>query len=241
MEEPGITCRGNFFFMAGRIDLNADLGEGFPYDEDLIGLVSTANICCGAHAGSPELARQLERICRAKNVRVCAHPGYPDRENMGRQSLSPETLASPAELLEGLWEQVLVLQSARAVKPHGAFYHDSGQTPEGCSLLLNLLVRRPLTLVGFPVGLHRAAARAGKAAFEREGFVDRGYDEEGRLIPRGNSGAILETEAEIRAQALRLAEEVDTLCLHGDTPHCVDIARLVRMTLVEAGWTIGSP
>lgn len=227
--------------MAGRIDLNADLGEGFPYDEDLIGLVSTANICCGAHAGSPELARHLEGVCRAKNVRVCAHPGYPDRENMGRVSPGPEVLAQPGELLQSLWGQMSLLDSARAVKPHGAFYHDSGQSPEGSSLLLNLLMRRPLTLVGFPAGLHRAAAQAGKAAFEREGFVDRGYDGDGRLIPRGAPGAILQTEGEIKAQVLRLAEEVDTLCLHGDTPHCVEIARLVRMTLLEAGWTIGSP
>lgn len=205
-----------------KIDLNADLGEGAPWDEELMAFVTTANVACGAHAGSSELARATAARARDLGLRVAAHPGYPDppfgRE--GRASLDD----LPADWLASQ----LALFAFDAIKPHGGLYHDlaAGRHAE----------LRPL-LAGYPI-----LGPPGHAAFGsrliREGFAERGYRAEGSLIPRGKPGALITDPEMAVRQALALAPNVDTICIHGDSPGCVEIARAVRSALEEAGWSV---
>lgn len=207
-----------------RIDLNADLAEGAPFDEALLGIISTANVCCGAHAGSPDLARRTVGRARELGVRVAAHPGYPDPA-FGR-------LSRPT--LDGLPEDWLAAQlgvfAFDAIKPHGGLYHDlaAGRHRELAPLF-----------VDFPfIGLegHRGLG----SQLVLEGFAERGYSYDGSLIPRGQPGALIEEPALAARQALELAPRVGTICIHGDSPNAVAIARAVRAALEDAGYEIGA-
>ena len=205
------------------VDLNADLGEGAPWDEALMALVTTANVACGAHAGSPDLARATAARARDLGLRVAAHPGYPDRP-FGRQCRAA---------LDGLPSDWLASQLAlfpfAAIKPHGGLYHDlaAGRHRE----LLPLFA--PYPLIGLPghvgIGAHLIP----------EGFAERGYRSDGSLVPRGEPGALIADPQATARQALALAPRVETICVHGDSPGCVEIARAVRVALEEAGWTVG--
>lgn len=249
--------------MARRVDLNVDIGEGFPHDEALLEIATSANICCGVHAGSAELTRHTIDLCRSRRVRFGAHPGYPDRASMGR---SPIATGQERLYLQSIFDQVMdFAQIARAeyIKPHGAFYNDTAVLlPEGwdraepdqtryqaggiylakhpgiSSLSMLLRVHR-LPLVGMPRTAHAVIAMRAQQHLIREGFADRAYLENGQLVPRTAPGAVLKDPAAISAQVLNLAPKVDTICLHGDNPNCVEFARLVRATLENAGYEVG--
>ncbi|MDR3688964.1 MAG: LamB/YcsF family protein [Fimbriimonas sp.] len=250
------------------IDLNVDIGEGFPFDRDLLSFASSANICCGAHAGSSELTLQTVELCRQQRVRIGVHPGYPDRGSMGR---SPMQSGQEREYLKSIFDQVkrfLEIVRPEYLKPHGAFYGDTAillpdnwrtavkQTPppasayeasglylaqfSGVQSLVLLLRIHRLPLMGLHATAHREiAARAG-TQMVKEGFGDRGYLSNGTLIPRGHPGAMLSDRDAIREQVLRLAPHVDSICLHGDTPNCVEYAEMVFQTLVDAGYGVGA-
>jgi UPF0271 protein len=222
-----------------RIDLNVDLAEGAPWDDELIELASTANICLGFHAGSPELSRRVAQRARQADVRICLHPGYADREGMGRVSRPNE---EPKAILELLLHQSQVLADlpARAVKPHGALYHDSSRSQGHASALTAFLAAVRLPLIGFAGGLHPRCAEAAAVAFIPEAFADRGRREDGSLIPRGEPGDMISEPGAAAACALALAPSCRSLCLHGDSEGCVERLRAVRVALVGAGWEIRS-
>jgi len=249
------------------IDLNVDIGEGFPYDRDLLSFASSANVCCGVHAGSEELSRETVSLCKAQRVRVGAHPGYPDRESMGRVAMKP---GQEREYLKSVFDQIKSFSTfgePTYIKPHGAFYNDTAivlpqdwrtavkRVPPptsayeaggmylaqfgGVQSLMLLLRMHRLPLMGLEATAHREiAARAGQG-FLREGFGDRGYNSDGTLVPRGEPGAVLKSEDQIRDQVLLLAPAVDSICLHGDTPNCLVFAELVFKTLVDSGYGVG--
>ena len=249
------------------IDLNVDIGEGFPYDHELLSFASSANVCCGAHAGSDELSLETVALCKVQRVRVGAHPGYPDRETMGRIAMQS---GQERVYLKSVFDQVtrfLEIAEPAYLKPHGAFYNDTAivlpkdwrtairRVPPptsayeasgiylsqfaGVQSLMLLLRMHHLPLMGLEATAHKEiAARAGTSLF-REGFGDRGYMPDGTLTPRGGSGAVLTEPEEIREQVLRLAPVVDSICLHGDTPNCLAFAETVFMTLVDSGYGVG--
>jgi len=247
------------------IDLNVDIGEGFPFDRDLLAFATSANVCCGVHAGSEVLTMETIELLKSRGIPFGAHPGYPDRETMGRRPL--ET-ANQREYLTSVFDQTRrFVQFARPVylKPHGAFYNDTAvllpdrwersmvvtkpvpgfdpaaaflaQYPGVQSLSMLLRVHR-LPLLGLPNTAHAVIADRAKQPFLREGFVDRPYTAKGTLVPRNEPGAVLEDLGEIQRQVLRLAPFVDSLCLHGDTPNCLDFAELVVKTLVDNGFGV---
>lgn len=220
------------------IDLNADIGEGFAYDENLLEIITSANVCCGVHAGSSSLTDHTLELCRRHHVRPGAHPGYRDRENMGRASTQLQNDADSRQLLSELSGQVKAFSGFRYLKPHGALYHDTGAQEAHAGVLTALLVRTGLLLMGFPGTLQPACARAAGVSFISEGFADRRYGEDGRLLSRSLPNALLTDEAEIREQVVRLAGSVDSICLHGDGEHCVEIARLAKAALLEAGYEV---
>ncbi|MBL8087887.1 MAG: LamB/YcsF family protein [Chthonomonas sp.] len=218
------------------IDLAADIGEGFAWDSDLLEFITTAHVCCGAHAGSPELAASLSAQCREQGIRISLHIGYPDRESMGRRSASAAEFEEWSKVLEDQFAMT-ALQPA-AIKFHGALYHDSGHRPEFTQALIDWLSTLGRPLIGDPLSLHpQLAAKAG-IPFISEGFADRGLDPAGRLLARGNPGALIESADEAAVQALRVAPKVQSLCLHGDVAGCVARAASVRHALESAGYEV---
>jgi UPF0271 protein len=223
------------------IDLIVDMAEGDPWDDDLIALCSSAAICCGAHAGSPELARETAARCRARGVRVIAHPGYPDRTEKGRTELDLEDDSAGADLLQELSRQVSKVPQAKGIKLHGALYHQAGRSQAHAAVLTALLMRTGLPLVGWKEGRHPSSARAAGVAFYAEGFADRRLNEDGSMVSRKEPNAMLSDPNEIKESVLRLAPLCSSLCIHGDTPGCVEIAQMVRRSLMDEGWRIAAP
>ena len=218
------------------VDLNADLGEEVTDDAALLAVVTSANVACGYHAGTPAIMRAVCAEAAARGVTVGAQVSYADRENFGRAALDV-----PFEVLrEQVADQVGTLAAiaaeagtaVRYLKPHGALYHRVLDDEEQAAAVL--AGSDELPVLGMPGVLLTAAVAAGRAVFH-EGFPDRGYTADGRLVPRSEPGALVADEASIVAQALVLAGTVDSLCLHGDSPGAVEHATAVRQALEEAG------
>jgi UPF0271 protein len=229
------------------MDLNIDLGELPDEPTQLFALATVVNVACGGHAGDTGSMARAISFAMTRGAKLAAHPSYPDRAGFGRTSM---TLA-PGELAAAVEAQCAALQAiarklgypASAVKPHGALYHDAGRDPSIAAAVLDGATRglgvapASLRVVGPPRGaLLEAALRRG-AAYAREGFADRGYRDDGSLVPRGEAGALLTDPDACARQALSLfrAGGLETLCVHGDTPGAVAIAGRVRDALAGAG------
>jgi UPF0271 protein len=246
--------------VSGRIsiDLNADVGEGSGHDEDLIPLVSSVNISCGAHAGDVGTMRRALELARRYGAAIGAHPGFADREHFGRRELA----VSPAEAAALVLGQALVLESAAAglgarvghVKLHGALYNMAARDPALAAAVVEALATRnrasahPWALVALAGSVMATLGRSAGLRVLGEAFADRGYAPDGALVPRPGRGALLAEEDAV-AQALRIAREgsvlsvdgtvvpveAETICLHGDGPHAVPLARRLRAGLEAAG------
>ncbi|MFA6575727.1 MAG: 5-oxoprolinase subunit PxpA [Nocardioides sp.] len=222
-----------------RVDLNADLGEEVTDDVALLAVITSANVACGYHAGTPAIMRAVCAEAVRLGVSVGAQVSYADREGFGRR----RTDVAMAVLREQVADQVGTLASiaasegteVRYVKPHGALYHRVIEDVEHARAVL--AGSGTLPLLGMPGVLLRLAVEAGRAVWH-EGFPDRAYDDAGRLVPRHRPGAVLDDGERIAAQALTLASRVDSLCVHGDEPDAVANARDVRRVLEAAGWTL---
>jgi UPF0271 protein len=238
-----------------RIDLNADLGEGDPFDSELLQIVSSANIACGGHAGDADSMVMTVRAAISNGVAVGAHPGYPDRDGFGRES----GFMSGDALYESLTEQVTALAVIAAqlgarlshVKPHGALYNDAVRSRDLADIIARVTAEAP----GGPAFMGMAGTELEGAADEHglvfiaEAFVDRAYEPDGTLVSRKEPGAVHEDLSVATTQAIRLAEHgettarngeivkvrADTLCIHGDTPGAAEKARAVRDVLESHG------
>jgi 5-oxoprolinase (ATP-hydrolysing) subunit A len=226
---------------APAIDLNADLGEGLPNDRALLGLVTSASICCGAHAGSASVIRRTLFDARDLGVVVGAHPGYPDREGFGRldQALSSEQvealIADQLSVLGDLAREAEV--SIRYLKPHGALYNQAQRQEPIARGVVAAAAALNLPLLGQPGALVETLCAERGVRYITEGFPDRRYRDDGSLWPRSEPGAILVEPEEIAQQVLRLVVggRVATLCIHGDDPRAVANAELVRAVLSSRG------
>lgn len=246
--------------MPTAIDLNCDLGESFGAyrignDEALMGLITSANIACGYHAGDPLTMDRTVRLAVERGVAIGAHPGFPDLVGFGRRPMH----LRPAEIENDILYQVGALAAfARAagrplthVKPHGALYNMASADIEIARAVAQGVARADpeLILVGLAgSALIQAAQERGLRA-AREAFADRAYEADGTLRSRGLPGAVHRDPQVAAAQAVQIARygyvtaisgervplEADTLCIHGDTPEAVEIARAIRCKLEQAG------
>jgi 5-oxoprolinase (ATP-hydrolysing) subunit A len=244
------------------IDLNADVGEGTGNDAALFGIISSANIACGAHAGNETTMRACISLALQHGVAIGAHPGFADRENMGRATVA----SSPAEVYRIVQQQVeLLLELAVAqnasvshVKAHGSLYNlASRQTDLAVAMVTAIVDIDPkLRICGLPNSCMQNEAKAHNVGFIAEAFVDRNYDDQGFLVPRTHPHAMVQGSAnELAERAVRLARGApiqsvngneltlapQTLCVHGDTSDVVDVARSVRAALLAAGIHIAAP
>jgi len=208
--------------------------------------ITSANIACGAHAGDVATMMRTISLAKQKGVAVGAHPGYPDRDNFGRK---PIALAD-AELVRSVSEQIGVLREVaskadvpvRYVKAHGALYNQGERDERIASLIAQAVagVDHELVLVCTPASAMARAAKKRRLRVAREGFADRRYEPDGTLRPRSQEGAVITDPYGAAEQALWLAQrgDVDTLCVHGDTPDAAAIARRVRAMLEDAGFDL---
>jgi UPF0271 protein len=226
------------------VDLNADLGEGVTDDDGLLAVVTSANVACGYHAGDVATMRRVCTLAAERRVVVGAQVSYHDRPNFGRVRVD----VPPALLAEQVADQVGTLAALAAeagtqvayLKPHGALYHRVAADAEQARAVLAgaLVAGLRLPVLGFPGGVLLAlAAEEGRAVFT-EGFPDRGYGEDGLLLPRTHPGALVHDPVEIAARAVGLAERVDSVCVHGDSPSAVAAATAVRERLRARGYTL---
>jgi 5-oxoprolinase (ATP-hydrolysing) subunit A len=243
-----------------RIDLNADVGEGLGDDAALIRVVSSANIACGVHAGDPETMRATVVLARDHGVAVGAHPSFPDRSGFGRREM---TLA-PRQVQECVTSQLRALADIAAahgvrmrhVKPHGALYNMAARDRALADIVARAVAAFDPALVLFGLAgsaLIEAGARTGLAT-AAEAFADRAYRPDGSLVPRTEPGAVLDDADVVVPRAIamvrdggvtadegtRLRLEVDTICVHGDTPAAAATAARMRAAFEDAGIAVAA-
>jgi 5-oxoprolinase (ATP-hydrolysing) subunit A len=237
------------------IDLNGDLGEGSPHDAELLKLVSSANVCCGLHAGSDELMAATVRLAIRHGVAVGAHPGHADRDHFGRRELA----ITPADAVALVARQVDAVAAVAGaalhhVKLHGGLYHQVGREPALAEALADWLADRwPRLVVYAPEASCLAIAARGRGlAVAAEAFIDRRYRADGALAARSQPQASIDDPADAATQAVRLATgglvrtldgadirvAADTLCVHGDGPRAVEIATAACRAVLAAGIAI---
>lgn len=243
------------------IDCNVDIGEGFPDDFLLLPLVSSANIACGAHAGSVALMRALVKACCAQGVAIGAHPGYADPAHFGRREFPFNRTAVVALIEEqvGLLKNICEQEGATLhhVKPHGALYNQSARDPEMAQAIAETLARLDpqLMLYGLSGSVSLAAAQAAGLRTVAEVFADRTYQADGTLTPRSWPHAVITDAAQSLAQVVQMVSQgrvtatsgetipllSQTICLHGDGPHALSFAQALQAHLQAAGIHIQAP
>jgi UPF0271 protein len=245
------------------IDLNSDVGESFGnyklgLDEDVIPLISSANIACGYHAGDPAVMRQTVALARTHGVGLGAHPGLPDLVGFGRRNMDVtlEEIRDFVTYQIGALQAVAALQGARLqhVKPHGALYNMAVKTPEIWGAVAEVMAKLDERLILFVLAgpdrqeLQAIGRRRGiRIAFEF--FADRAYNSDGTLVSRKLPGAVIHDNDVVAAKVVKLVKEgkvktvdgseielqAETICVHGDNPKAVALVRQIRETLDAAG------
>lgn len=235
-----------------RVDLNADLGESWDRwrsgeDVLLLDVVTSANVCCGAYAGDEELMRVTCEAAVRRGVAIGAQVGYRDPEHFGRVFVD----LPPDDLTLDVVRQVQLLDTiARSaggavtyVKPHGALYNAivDHEAQAGAVVAALLRLDAPLPLLGLPRSRSLDLAVAAGVPIVHEGFADRAYTPDGRLVPRSEPGAVLDDPLAVADQAVRLLGDVDSICVHSDSPGALGLARAVRTALEGAGAQVACP
>ena len=243
----------------GTVDINADVGEGGPVDAELMLVISSASVACGFHAGDPETLLHTARLAAANDVALGAHPAYADREGMGRRDVDMPASRLYADLVYQIGAAAAAAAAAgtrlRFVKPHGALYNRAAVDAEVADAILGAVaVFGPLPVLGLAGSvLVRRAAENGTTAYA-EAFADRAYASDGTLAPRSSPGAVLTDPREVAERAVGLARDgavratdgqwvsidADSICVHGDTPGALELARAVHAALSEVGIEVRS-
>lgn len=225
------------------IDLNSDLGEGCGLDGELMPLLTSANICCGGHAGSRATSYAALGLAGRDGVAVGAHPGYEDREHFGRRELDlseDEVYFLCLYQVGGLAALAQDLDLTIAyIKPHGALYNQACRDDSVARAVAEAAETLNLPLLGLP-GTRMQALAELRCRFISEGFADRRYLPDGTLVPRSRPDAMVTDVTEAVRQAEWLIQErgVRSLCVHGDNPHALDFVRQLRGQLQERGHTL---
>lgn len=246
------------------VDLNSDMGEGFgPWkmgdDEAMLSIVSSANVACGWHAGDPLIMHRTAEIAKAKGVSIGAHPGFGDLWGFGRRVIRGDSMSDLEKQIAyqvGAMQALAVMAGHRVthVKTHGALGNMTNDDDDMAMAVGRAIkaVDRDLVYVVMPgLSTERAAGKLG-LPMAREVFADRTYDDSGNLTSRKVEGAVIHDAALAAARVLRMVQDqevvtvtgkrlkvaIDTICVHGDNPAAVAMARTVRETLEGAGIAI---
>lgn len=240
------------------VDLNADLAEGCGIDEVLMQRITSANVCCGVHAGSPVEMQKALAWAKQYGVRVGAHPSFPDRENFGRQAmqLTPEALQAHLLYQLGAAQALCDVSGVEMayVKPHGALYNQAAADAQLARQIAETVFgfNPELKLMALSGSLLLQAGEAAGLNVISEVFADRRYMADGSLVPRSRPDAQVDSDEEAVAQVLRMVQSgevesvegtivkvsADSICLHGDGEHALVFADKIRAALHENGITV---
>ncbi|MDQ3533456.1 MAG: LamB/YcsF family protein [Actinomycetota bacterium] len=243
-----------------RVDLNCDMGESFGAyslgnDDEILEFVTSANIACGFHAGDPSVMKRTVHSAVEKGVAIGAHPGYRDLEGFGRRfvDVTPDEAYDLVVYQVGALCGFLAATGARMqhVKPHGAFYNAAAVDIELSGAIAKAVrdVNPELILFGLSGSELISAGEKAGLRTASEAFADRTYQPDGKLTSRRQPGAMIEDLNRAADQAVRLVREgrvaslqgvdvdvrADTICIHGDGPHALEFARMIRARFEESG------
>lgn len=247
--------------MVERVDFNCDLGEGCGDDARIVPCISSASIACGGHAGDEQSMREAVELCRRHGVSVGAHPSFVDREHFGRRELPLSPAAIHVLVIAQTRRLLAVCAQAgvpmRHVKPHGALYNLAARDRAVADAIVDAVrtvnpTARVYALAGSELV---AAAQAQGVAVSEEVFAERGYGADGRLLPRGEPGAVIDALDVALAQVRGMLRDgqviavdgtvvpirADTLCLHGDRADAAEFAIALRDSLIADGFIIAPP
>lgn len=247
------------------IDLNCDLGEGFGAwemgsDEAIMPLVSSVNIATGWHAGDPVIMAKTVKAAGMLKLGIGAHPGFPDLMGFGRRQIhvSPEEAKAYVLYQIGALNAFVKAEGLKLqhVKPHGALYNMAAKDLKLAEAIAEAvaLIDEDLILMGLANSQMAAAALNIGIPFASEVFADRRYQDDGQLMPRGQMGAVIESDEESLKQVLQMvcrgqvtaasgkviALDADSLCVHGDNPHALSVIKSIRLALQTEGAKIQS-
>jgi UPF0271 protein len=240
------------------IDLNCDMGESYGRwtlgaDAEIMPFISSANIACGFHGGDPHVMRKTVELALRHGVAIGSHPGLPDLMGFGRRRMdvTPEEVRDYIVYQTGALREVVALAGAalQHVKPHGILYNMMEADEELAEAAGAAATGMTLILMTAASGRFDARCRKMGARVASEGFADRAYQVDGRLVSRKVAGSLITDPQKAAAQAVRMATEgkvrtldgadidisVQTICCHGDTPGAQHIVRAVREGLEKAG------
>lgn len=248
---------------APTIDLNSDLGEGYGVwrladDSALLGIITSANVACGFHAGDPATMREAVITAASNGVAVGAHVSFPDRRGFGRRDMAipPAQVSDDVVYQAGALDAIARAHGTRVtfVKPHGALYNRIAIDASMARAVVEAvgLLDGPPALVTLPGSAAQTAAREAGLTVVAEAFADRAYDRDGRLVSRDRPGAVISDPDLVTERALRVVTEhavetidgdvieleAQTLCVHGDSPGSVALAGAIRAALERAGFTL---
>lgn len=242
------------------IDLNSDLGEATGEDAEardaqLLGIISSANVACGGHAGDEESMKRVCELAALNAVAIGAHISYVDKEGFGHRTYQVESETLQEQILVQLQSLELAAQAANSavtyVKPHGTLYHESIDSAELAETVISAILRyasdtgRPLAILGLPDSQLLTKAHAVGITVVNEAFADRTYDPAGRPIPRDQEGALITDPTQALIQINRLLRDDEivaidgtrinfharSVCVHGDTPGAVTMARRIKAAI----------
>lgn len=246
--------------MGAALDLNADMGEGMGDDAALMGIVTSANIACGGHAGDADTMARTMQLALEAGVGLGAHPGFFDRAGFGRKrlALSAWELANLTAYQVGAAQGIATRLGGklRHVKLHGALANMASEDLEIARACFQAArqVQPGIVLMAMAATAQEAAAQALGGPWAGEIFADRAYAEDGTLVDRSQPGAVLHdaVAAAERVRAMqaagaiitqsgkRIPTRIDSVCVHGDTPEAVAMAAAIRARLGAAGITLAA-
>ena len=246
-----------------KVDLNADLGESFGaytigMDSEVLRFITSANVACGFHAGDPVVMQKTVAMAAERGTAVGAHPGFPDLMGFGRRKMT----ISPAEAKAYIQYQVGALMAftkanglkLQHVKPHGAFYNMAAVDDKLAEAICQGIyaVDPDLIMLGLAGSAHIRAAKAVGLKVASEVFADRGYMDDGTLVPRSQPGAMIHDREQAIARTVRMVKEgcvetitgkiipiqADSICVHGDNPDAIGFVKDIRERLEQEGVTV---
>lgn len=243
-----------------KIDLNCDLGEGALFDDQIIPLISSANIACGFHAGDAETMKKTLSMCQKHGVAAGAHPGYPDKENFGRTNLN----VTPQQVYDYTVYQIGAIMAFESktgkaisyIKPHGAMYNQAAKDIALANAICDAILdtNKNLTLLALSGSKMIDAAKSKGVKYASEVFADRAYEADGSLRARSLEGSMITDENEAIARVVRMVKEgkvkaytgeeitieAHSVCVHGDGEKALDFVRALNKAFEENDIVVSS-
>ena len=235
------------------IDINVDVGEGIGNESILMPIISSCNIACGGHAGDSESMRMVVKLATANNVKIGAHPSFPDKANFGRKQMDISCAALYTSIKGQIDNLMTILEQENTrlnhVKPHGALYNLAAVDDKAASVIIEVMKNfiLPVKLfVPFNSVIEKKAIE-NNIPIKYEAFADRNYNDDGTLVSRNEKNALIHDSEQMFDHVFRMISSqkvktisgsdikilADTFCIHGDNPKAVDLIQDLSKRLRE--------